>query len=97
MERVSISRLKDQLSAYLKKVQAGETVLVMDRHTPVAQLAPLPPNLDESEKIARLEAAGVLLPPQGPPLSLEELQRLRVKAPGARVLEALLEDRREGR
>ena len=97
MERVSISRLKDQLSAYLKKVQAGETVLVMDRNTPVAQLAPLPPNLDESEKIARLEAAGVLLPPQGPPLSLEELQRRRVKAPGARVLEALLEDRREGR
>jgi prevent-host-death family protein len=97
MERVSISRLKDQLSAYLKKVQAGETVLVMDRNKPVAQLTPLPPNLGESEKITRLEAAGVLLPPQGPPLTLEELRRNVVKAPGARLQEALLEDREDGR
>ena len=97
MERVSISRLKDQLSAYLKKVQAGETVLVMDRTAPAAQVTPLPPSVDESGKIAGFGAGGVLWPPQGPPLSLEELQRLRVKAPGARLLEALLEDRREGR
>ncbi len=97
MEQVNISKLKDQLSAYLKKVQAGETVLVMDRNTPIAHISPVHQAEDEADRIARLEAAGILLPPKGPPLTLEELKRLRVVAPGARVLEALLEERREGR
>jgi len=97
MDRVSISQLKDQLSAYLKKVQAGETVVVMDRNTPVAQLAPLPQPSDESAWIAKLEAEGVLTPAKGPRLTIEELRRRRVVAPGAAVLEALLEERREGR
>jgi prevent-host-death family protein len=97
MERVSISQLKDQLSAYLKKVRAGETVLVMDRNIPVARIDRIQQTEDETSRIAQLEAAGVLLPPRGPPLSLEELRRNRVVAPGARVLEALLEERREDR
>lgn len=97
MERVSISQLKDQLSAYLRKVQAGETVVVMDRNKPVAQLSPLPAERDDSKRIRALEAAGRLVPPKRPPLSREELRRLRVVAPGARVVEALLEEREEGR
>ena len=97
MERVSISQLKDQLSAYLKKVRAGETLLVMDRNAPIARIDPIQRSEDEAGKIARLEAAGVLLPPKGPPLTVEELRSLRVVAPGAGVLEALLEERREGR
>jgi prevent-host-death family protein len=97
MERVSISQLKDQLSAYLKKVRAGETVLVMDRNTPVARIEPIHQPADEASRIAQLEAAGILLPPKGPPLTINELRRLRVVAPGARVLEALLDERREGR
>jgi len=97
MERVSISQLKDQLSAYLKKVRAGETVLVMDRNRPVAQLTPVAKPARDAERIAKLEAEGILTPPKGPPLTLDELRRLRVVAPGARVLEALLEERREGR
>ena len=97
MERVSISRLKDQLSAYLRKVQAGETVVVMDRNKPVAQLSPLPPETDDSKRIRELEAAGLLTPPKRPPLTVEELNRLRVVVPGARVLDALLEEREEGR
>ncbi|MEX1204473.1 MAG: type II toxin-antitoxin system prevent-host-death family antitoxin [Dongiaceae bacterium] len=31
MYRATISELKNRLSAYLRKVQAGETVLVFDR------------------------------------------------------------------
>ena len=42
MMRVSISKLKDQLSAYLKIVRAGQTVVVTDRNQPVAQLVPVP-------------------------------------------------------
>lgn len=97
MERVSISRLKDQLSAYLRKVQAGETVVVMDRNKPVAHLSPIPPETDDSKRIRELEAAGLLMPPKRPPLTLEELRRNMVHAPGARVLEALLEEREEER
>lgn len=97
MEQVNISTLKDKLSAYLKKVQAGETLLVMDRNQPVAQLVPVSTQESEDQRIARLIAQGVILPAKGPPLTLEQLRSGRVVAPGAGVLEALLEERREGR
>jgi prevent-host-death family protein len=38
---VRIAELKSRLSAYLRRVKRGETVTVMDRDTPVAQLVPL--------------------------------------------------------
>jgi antitoxin (DNA-binding transcriptional repressor) of toxin-antitoxin stability system len=41
MKYSSVSYLKAHLSAELKAVQAGETVVVMDRDHPVARLAPL--------------------------------------------------------
>jgi prevent-host-death family protein len=36
-----IAELKTNLSAYLRRVKRGETVTVMDRDTPVAQLVPV--------------------------------------------------------
>jgi antitoxin (DNA-binding transcriptional repressor) of toxin-antitoxin stability system len=41
MKRSSVSYLKAHLSAELKAVQAGETVVVMDRDHPVARLVPI--------------------------------------------------------
>jgi antitoxin (DNA-binding transcriptional repressor) of toxin-antitoxin stability system len=41
MKHTSVSYLKAHLSAELRAVQAGETVVVMDRDHPVARLAPL--------------------------------------------------------
>jgi len=41
MKKTSVSYLKAHLSAELKAVQAGETVVVMDRDHPVARLVPL--------------------------------------------------------
>ena len=41
MKHSSVSYLKAHLSAELKAVQAGETVVVMDRDHPVARLVPL--------------------------------------------------------
>src|SRR3990172_3653082 len=38
MYKATISELKNHLSAYLKKVQAGETVLVFDRNRPIARI-----------------------------------------------------------
>ena len=37
---VGIAQLKAKLSAYLRRVKRGETVTVLDRDTPVAQLVP---------------------------------------------------------
>ena len=40
MIRATISELKNGLSAYLRQVRSGESVLVLDRKTPVARLVP---------------------------------------------------------
>lgn len=97
MEKVSISRLKDQLSAYLRKVQDGQTLLVTDRNKPVARLGPVAQATSATQRIARLVEKGIASLPKEPPLSIEEIRRMRPGAPGARLLEALLEERESGR
>jgi len=97
MEKVSVSKLKNQLSAYLKKVEAGQTLIVTDRNRPVAQLTPFPERESDDDRIARLVERGILRPARRPPLDLQEIVKRRPVVPGAGVLEALLEERREGR
>jgi prevent-host-death family protein len=41
MTRVKVSELKARLSAYLRDVKNGETIVVCDRLTPIARLAPI--------------------------------------------------------
>jgi antitoxin (DNA-binding transcriptional repressor) of toxin-antitoxin stability system len=38
MVRVGVAELKAKLSAYLRRAQRGETILVLDRDAPVAKL-----------------------------------------------------------
>lgn len=97
MEKVSVSKLKDQLSAYLKKVRAGQTVTVTDRNQPVAQLIPVPNQESEDERVARLVAKGVIRLPAGQRLDMKEFLKRRPVIENSGVLEALLEERREGR
>ncbi len=101
MIRVTVSEAKNGLSAYLRRVRAGETVLVLDRTTPVARIVPVgrgadstggTNEADDDARIARLERAGILL-------------RRRAESPltvlgsplraDARILDALLEEREE--
>ena len=98
MEKTNISNLKNRLSSYLKKVQAGETVLIMDRNRPIARIERVTGALADEEWLARLEAAGVISRPIRP-MSPEVRKMLLSKGPRAKksVLEALLEERREGR
>jgi len=42
MRQVRISELKAKLSKYLRAVRRGETITVLDRETPVAQIVPFP-------------------------------------------------------
>lgn len=99
MKTASISEAKNALSALIDRVRKGETVVITDRSRPVAQLAPL----DATTKVgtdawlADLERKGIIRRPKRkgvpgcllrPPIRLPE---------GVSVLEALLEERRNGR
>lgn len=39
---VGVAELRQNLSVYLRRVQAGERLVVTDRNRPVAELGPLP-------------------------------------------------------
>ena len=41
MKQVRIAELKARLSEYLRAVRRGETIAVLDRDTPVAQIVPV--------------------------------------------------------
>jgi len=41
MKEVRIAELKSRLSEYLRVVRSGETISVLDRETPVAQIVPV--------------------------------------------------------
>jgi antitoxin (DNA-binding transcriptional repressor) of toxin-antitoxin stability system len=95
MIRATISQLKDNLSAYLRKVRAGETVLVCDRDEPVARIERASGLHEADERVARLESAGLVRRPTRPvPLGLLAQDPPRSKRS---VLAALLEERAEER
>jgi len=64
MKRAKIAELKNNLSRYLDRVRAGESVLILDRDTPIARLVPLQPEpsagVPAAERLSRLERQGVL-------------------------------------
>jgi prevent-host-death family protein len=62
MRTVNIAELKARLSAHIRRVRAGEEVLVCDRNKPVARIIPCGLE-DYSEQEQRLIARGVLTPP----------------------------------
>lgn len=46
MRTVNIGTLKNELSAYLRYVRAGEEIVVRDRNVPIARILPLPAAVD---------------------------------------------------
>lgn len=95
MEKATISELKNRLSAYLQRVRAGETVLILDRDQPIARIERVTVDTDHDDRLRRLERAGILRRAVEP-LSLETL-RSNVPRASASVVRALLDDRAEGR
>lgn len=97
MKKASISELKNRLSAFLAVVRSGESVLVVDRDVPVAIIQRVADGDHKNARALRLERAGLARRPSGArPLDLEALRRPAPKA-SASVLQALIEDRGEGR
>ena len=97
MKTASVSDLKNNLSARLKQVIAGEPVVITDHRKPIAVVYPLEQDLMD-EHIKSLVAAGLVTPPR-------KRRKLDVKAflalpkadCNARLTEAILEERAEGR
>ncbi|MFN2427816.1 MAG: type II toxin-antitoxin system Phd/YefM family antitoxin, partial [Candidatus Binatia bacterium] len=71
MEVATISQLKDKLSAYLAKVKAGHSVLILDRNRPVARIVGVEGADSGDDRISRLERAGLMRRAKQP-LSLED-------------------------
>jgi len=97
MKTATITQAKNQLSALIDRVRHGETIVITDRGRPVARLvSALTAAPEDAEgRLARLERQGGLRrATAAPPRSLPKIPR--VKRPLG-VLDALLEERREGR
>lgn len=88
--RVGVRELRQNLSVYLRRTRAGETLEVTERGQPVALLTPLP---ERADPIARLAAEGRVTPATrrleelGPPL------RVELERPLSEILEELRADR----
>ena len=74
-DSVGVRELRQNLSVYLRRVKAGERLVVTERNLPVAELVPLGADLDPIE---RMIADGRLIPPTR---SLKDLPP-RIAVPG---------------
>lgn len=97
MKKATVTEAKNALSAYLDRVRAGETILIVDRGRPVARLVPAAsPGEDASGRLARLERAGVVAPGRAKPDPA--IAKTRPPRPRAgSVLAALIDERRDAR
>lgn len=96
MKSASISELKNRLSAFLDMVRAGESVVVLDRDQPIAIIERIAVGGSADARASKLERAGLLRPP----LSAAALDLEAFRQPpraSASILEALIQERREGR
>jgi len=99
MKKATITQTKNQLSQLLEAVRQGETIIIMDRNIPVARLEPVfADSLDDPEgQLARLERKGIIRRAQAAiPTSLFDECPPKAKK-GSSVLQALLDERYEGR
>ena len=96
MQTVSITQLKNSLSAYLRDVKAGEEVLITDRGRLIARLAPVSSSDSMEEHLEEMERKGLLRRGTGR-LPDDFWDMPRMEDPEGLVLKALLQEREDGR
>lgn len=96
MRTATVTQAKNGLSALLDVVRNGESVLILDRGIPVARLEPALAAPDDA-RLARLERAGIVRRGTGKPVPLARLAKPARGKADMRVVEALIQERREGR
>ncbi len=87
---VGSRELKTRLGTYLRRVRAGQRIVVTERGSPVAELRRLDDGLDA--RLARLQAAGLVTAP-----TRQTLGRLRavVLRRGPSLAKAIIEGRED--
>ena len=94
----TVTEAKNRLSALIDRVKGGESVLIVDRGTPVARLeSAVGAEADPAGRISRLERAGVVRPARTPPSAAVLGSAPPPAAHGASAVGALVDDRRSGR
>jgi prevent-host-death family protein len=99
MRKASITEAKNNLSALIDSLKSGSPVLIVDRGRPVARLEPVTVGGEKGRDgmLSRLVRDGLVRPARSaPPRSLFSSKPPRADAGGSAV-EALIEERREGR
>jgi antitoxin (DNA-binding transcriptional repressor) of toxin-antitoxin stability system len=101
MKKTNISTLKRDLSRYIDYVRKGGIVRVFDRQTPVADIVPLVRREKSSDEtmeavIERLERQGSVIRRGTGRIDASILRKAPLKSRHS-VVEAILEERREGR
>jgi prevent-host-death family protein len=99
MKRAAVSTIKATFSACLAKVKAGEELLVVERGKPVAKLIPVQKGEDDktmTAQLSELARAGLIRMGTGKlPAGFWKLARPKDRR--SRALQALLDERVEGR
>ena len=93
MKMVGIADLKARLSEYLDLVKSGEELLITERGKPVATVNSVASRESELEELVR---AGTVRPPVKP-LADDFFELERPSDADGSVVDALLEERAEGR
>ncbi|MBN8610493.1 MAG: type II toxin-antitoxin system Phd/YefM family antitoxin [Deltaproteobacteria bacterium] len=93
-KRVTIGRLRDQLSAHLALVREGGEVVVLDRTVPIARLVPYE-SVESADGLDDLVARGLITRPTETAdwAAFDRMPAPRLK--GNELLEAVLADRDE--
>lgn len=95
MEKATVSKLKDNLSAYLRKVRAGHTVVIYDRNVPIACIERIESSERGRDRLTLLRAQG-LTRPATRALSIKRLRELLpIGLPGNAHLSEALRDERD--
>lgn len=94
MSTVSTRVLKDQLSSYLQRAEAGEQIVVLRDGQPVAALVPLSQlrDMDEPARLAEMASRGLVALPSRTTRTAFEGPALPNR--GKLASEMVLEDRR---
>ncbi len=97
MNTAGVAQLKARLSSYLKRVKAGQEVLITERGVPVAKLTPLDGEEWRKTRRERLARAGLIRLGRGRlPRSFFSTP-LPARPDGPSLLDCLLAEREENR
>jgi prevent-host-death family protein len=99
MKVARIAELKNNLSRYLEYVRAGDTVTILDRDEPVAQIIPTSKGSNQTESdqawMDRLERKGLIRRGKGG--MLEWLSKRKpARIAGRSLVKDLIEERKSG-